>query len=73
MDFESCMIKLIETKKMKNFSKILIAIILLTTSIVTVAGSDEVNLTVKGFHNYNIRILDNNSVLFSGDSFQLSV
>ena len=58
---------------MKNISQILLAIILLTTSIVSVAGSNEVNLTVKGFHNNNIRILDNNSVLFSGDSFQLSV
>ena len=58
---------------MKKISKILIAIVLLTTSIVSIAGSDEVNLTVKGFHNNNIRILDNNSVLFSGDSFQLSV
>ena len=58
---------------MKNISQILLAIILLTTSIVSIAGSDEVNLTVKGYHNDSTRILDNNSVLFSGDSFQLSV
>ncbi|SVC29865.1 uncharacterized protein METZ01_LOCUS282719, partial [marine metagenome] len=62
-----------QKQKMKNISKTLIAIILLTTSIVSIAGSDEVNLTVKGYHNDSTRILDNNSVLFSGDSFQLSV
>ncbi len=58
---------------MKKISKILIAIFLLTTSIVSIAESNEVNLTVKGYHNDSTRILDNNSVLFSGDSFQLSV
>ena len=73
MYFGSCMIKLIKNKKMKNISKTLVAIILLTTSIVNIAGADEVNLTVKGNHNDSTRILDNNSVLFSGDSFQISV
>ena len=58
---------------MKKISKILIAITLITTSILSIAGSDEFNLTVKGNHNDSTRILDNNSVLFSGDSFQLSV
>ena len=73
MDFRSCMIKLIKNKKMKKISQTFLAIILLATSIISIAGSDEVNLTVKGYHNDSTRILDNNSVLFSGDSFQLSV
>ena len=58
---------------MKKISQTLLAIILLTTSIVSIAGPDVVNLTVKGYHNDSTRILDNNSVLFSGDSFQLSI
>ena len=58
---------------MKKIPISFIAIALLCSSLLATAGSDQINLTVKGHHNDNTRILDNNSVLFSGDSFQLSV
>jgi S1-C subfamily serine protease len=37
------------------------------------ASKADINLTVKGYHNDNERSLETNSVLFSGDSFQISV
>jgi len=37
------------------------------------ADNNQIKLTVKGYHNDGERILDNNSTLFTGDSFQLSV
>ena len=58
---------------MKKIPISFIAIALLCSSLLATAGSDQINLTVKGHHNDNTRILDNNSVLFSGDSFQLSI
>ena len=58
---------------MKKIPISFIVIALLFSSLLATAGSDQINLTVKGHHNDNTRILDNNSVLFSGDSFQISV
>jgi S1-C subfamily serine protease len=58
---------------MKKIPISFIATALLCSSLLATTGSDQINLTVKGHHNDNTRILDNNSVLFSGDSFQLSV
>lgn len=37
------------------------------------ASNSQINLKVKGYHNENERMLESNSILFSGDSFQLSV
>ena len=39
----------------------------------TYASSSQIDLKVKGYHNENERTLESNSILFSGDSFQLSV
>jgi S1-C subfamily serine protease len=39
----------------------------------TFASNADINITVKGYHNDNERSLESNSVLFSGDSFQLIV
>jgi len=37
------------------------------------ASNSQIDLKVKGYHNENARMLESNSILFSGDSFQLSV
>ena len=37
------------------------------------ASNSQIDLKVKGYHNENERVLESNSILFSGDSFQLSV
>ena len=37
------------------------------------ASNSQIDLKVKGYHNENERMLESNSILFSGDSFQLSV
>jgi len=58
---------------MKPFIKSLIVLTIISFSGLTFAANSQISLTVKGYHNNNERILDNNSVLFTGDSFQLSV
>ena len=50
-----------------------IAFAFLAVSISSYALNEDIKLTVKGYHNEHTRILDNNSVLFSGDSFRLKV
>jgi len=58
---------------MKPFIKSLLVLTIISFSGLILAANSQINLTVKGYHNSNERILDNNSVLFTGDSFQLSV
>ena len=58
---------------MKTAIKSLVALTLLVTSITVLSSTEQTKLTVKAYHNDNIRILDDNSVLFSGDSFRLSI
>jgi S1-C subfamily serine protease len=58
---------------MKILAKSLVIITLLASSLSSYASTDDINLIVSGYHNDNTRILDNNSVLFSGDAFQLEV
>jgi len=58
---------------MRQLIKSLLVLIIISFSGLISAANSQINLTVKGYHNNNERILDNNSVLFTGDSFQLSV
>ena len=58
---------------MKALIKSLLVLSILSFSGLILASNSQINLTVKGYHNGNERILDNNSILFTGDSFQLSV
>ena len=58
---------------MKILIKSLVIITFLASSLNSYASNDDINLVVSGYHNNNTRILDNNSVLFSGDAFQLEV
>ena len=58
---------------MRQLTKSLLVLIIISFSGLILAANSQINLTVKGYHNSNERILDNNSVLFTGDSFQLSV
>ena len=58
---------------MSQLIKSLLVLIIISFSGLILAANSQINLTVKGYHNSNERILDNNSVLFTGDSFQLSV
>ena len=58
---------------MKILIKSVLAVAILSLSGLILAANSQIKLTVKAYHNENVRILDNNSVLFSGDSFQLSV
>ncbi|MDB9865102.1 trypsin-like peptidase domain-containing protein [Candidatus Thioglobus sp.] len=58
---------------MKALIKSLLVLSILSFSGLILASNSLINLTVKGYHNSNERILDSNSVLFTGDSFQLSV
>ena len=58
---------------MKNIIQSILALIILSLSSGVLADNNQIKLTVKGYHNDGERILDNNSILFTGDSFQLSV
>jgi len=58
---------------MRQLTKSFLVLIIISFSGLILAANSQINLTVKGYHNSNERILDNNSVLFTGDSFQLSV
>ena len=58
---------------MKRLIKSLLVLTIISFSGLLLAANSQINLTVKGYHNNNERVLDNNSVLFTGDSFQLSV
>jgi len=58
---------------MKPFIKGLLVLTIISFSGLILASNSQINLTVKGYHNGNERILDNNSILFTGDSFQLSI
>ena len=58
---------------MKKISKILLSIALLSTSIHAADDPYQLKLTVKAHHNDTIRILDDNSVLFSKDAFQFTI
>jgi len=58
---------------MKKISKILLSIALLSTSIHAADDPYQLKLTVKAHHNNTIRILDDNSVLFSKDAFQFNI
>ena len=57
--------------------KSIVRSILLFTTISLCGGAfatnSQIDLKVKGYHNENERMLESNSILFSGDSFQLSV
>jgi len=46
---------------------------LITLASLSYAAQDQVEITVNGLHNDKARIVENNSVLFSGDSFQLEI
>ena len=58
---------------MKKIIQSILALIILSLSSGVLADNNQIKLTVKGYHNNGERILDNNSILFTGDSFQLSV
>ena len=58
---------------MKKIIQSILALIILSLSSGVLADNNQIKLTVKGYHNDGERILDNNSILFTGDSFQLSV
>ena len=58
---------------MKKLLLSLTALFLLFTSVNGLASNEDINLKVKGYHNNNERLLENNSILFSGDSFQIEV
>ena len=58
---------------MKKIIQSFLALIILSLSSGVLADNNQIKLTVKGYHNNGERILDNNSILFTGDSFQLSV
>jgi S1-C subfamily serine protease len=58
---------------MKKIIQSFLALIILSLSSGVLADNNQIKLTVKGYHNDGERILDNNSILFTGDSFQLSV
>jgi len=58
---------------MKKIIQSILALIILSLSSGVLADNNQIKLTVKGYHNDEERILDNNSILFTGDSFQLSV
>jgi S1-C subfamily serine protease len=58
---------------MKKIIQSILALIILSLSSGVLADNNQIKLTVKGYHNDGERILDNNSTLFTGDSFQLSV
>ena len=58
---------------MRQLTKSFLVLIIISFSGLILAANSQINLTVKGYHNSNERILDSNSVLFTGDSFQLSV
>jgi len=58
---------------MNKLYKSLTAFIFLIASTNLLAVNNHINLTVKGYHSNNERLLENNSILFSGDSFQIEV
>ena len=58
---------------MKKLLLSLTAFFLLFTSVNGLASNEDFNLIVKGYHNNNERLLESNSILFSGDSFQIEV
>ena len=51
---------------------ILFAIMLLASSL-TYAEQEQLEIKVNSLHNENIKAINNNSILFSGDSFQLNI
>jgi V8-like Glu-specific endopeptidase len=53
--------------------KRLFFIIVLIVSSVSYSAQEDVSLAVNGLHNGNLRVVEDNSVLFSGDSFQLEL
>ena len=58
---------------MKSIIKTVLAITIISLSSNLFAASSQIKLTVKALHNSNERILEENSILFSGDSFQINV
>ena len=58
---------------MKSIIKTVLAITIISLSSNLFAANNQIKLTVKALHNNNVRILEENSILFSGDSFQINV
>ena len=58
---------------MKSIIKTVLAITIISLSSNLFAASSQIKLTIKALHNSNERILEENSILFSGDSFQINV
>lgn len=58
---------------MKSIVNSVLLFSLISLSGGSYASSSQIDLKVKGYHNENERVLESNSILFSGDSFQLSV
>jgi len=58
---------------MKSMIKTFLAITIISLSSNLFAANNQIKLTVKALHNSNERILEENSILFSGDSFKLEV
>jgi len=53
--------------------KRLFFIVVITITSVSHSTQEQIDLTVNGLHNGNLRIVEDNSALFSGDSFQLEI
>ena len=53
--------------------KKLFFIIVLVFSSMSYSAQEDIELTVNGLHNGNLRVVEDGSVLFSGDSFQLEL
>lgn len=56
-----------------SFFKKLYFLILISLVSLSYAAQGQVEITIKGKHNDKERIVDNNSALFSGDSFRLEI
>ena len=52
---------------MKSIIKTVLAITIISLSSNLFAASSQIKLTIKALHNKNVRILEENSILFSGD------
>ncbi len=53
--------------------KRLFFVVVITITSVSHTAQEQIDLTVNGLHNGNLRIVEGNSALFSGDSFQLEI
>ncbi len=53
--------------------KRLFFVVVITITSVSHTAQEQIDLTVNGLHNGNLRIVEDNSALFSGDSFQLEI